>query len=94
MSLKSVKDELGSFHTRHKISRQLHAASIVAIANEVAEGRLTIKSFREGRLIAVIKTPVERYLIESQVPEIIAAINTRLGEPLIKTIKFRFESYE
>lgn len=89
MGLRHLGSELGRWQRRHQITKPLHAAAIVARANEVAEGRFVARSYRAGTLYVEVATPAARSALQSVLPAILAACNAGTASPVVREVKFR-----
>ncbi len=92
MGLSPASDAFGSFAARHGLGEQLGATRVVACANTVAGGRFQALSFRAGRLTVAVALPEDRYLLQPDLPQLIDAVNKKLGRPLVREIRFRLQN--
>lgn len=81
--------ELNRFAARHGLGRELHAARIVGVANQLAAGRYQALTFRAGCLTVSVPTHAARYRIQTKLVGILHEINTELGSELITKIVVR-----
>lgn len=81
--------EYRRFADRHNLGRQLGAAAVVAAANALGDPRFQALSFRSGRLTLGVGSAVLRRLVERDEATIVAAINARYPEPVVKRLAFR-----
>lgn len=73
---------------RKGILPEAKAAWVVATANAVAKGRFRAATFRDGELVCVTGSlPVAELQLLSH--EYRRAINKRLGQEIVKTIRFK-----
>lgn len=81
--------ELNRFAARHGLGRELHAARIVGVANQLAAGRYQALTFRGGRLTISVPTHAQRYRIQTKLAAIAKEVNTELGGELITKVVVR-----
>ncbi|MBI4032730.1 DUF721 domain-containing protein [Candidatus Berkelbacteria bacterium] len=89
MPLQSLGDSLGGWSAKRELGRRLAAARVVNAANELATGRFRAVSVRGGTLTVEVSNASARYLLQPEIPRLIATINERVGTSVVQRIKFR-----
>jgi hypothetical protein len=91
MPLDPLSYGMNSFAARHGFADRMTATAIVAMANELAAGRFEALSFRNGHLTVAVPDSEARYLVQGDVPQIIEALNVKLGQKRVFSINFRLQ---
>lgn len=89
MSLVPLRDSFGRWGGNQEFGRRLLAATVTNAANELSQGRFKAVTFRAGALTLEVASGAARYVLQPELPELISAINTKLGRPAVQRIKFR-----
>ncbi len=92
MPLDPLSFGMNSFAARHGFADRMTATAIVTMANELAQGRFVALSFRNGQLTVSVADSEARYLVHAEIPQLIEAMNTRLGQRRVFSIHFRLGS--
>lgn len=74
---------------RYQRNRQLHAAYICSVAQQVLGEEARVVSFRDGTLTLAVASSPHAANIQIQSAHIIVAINQKLGAELISQLRFR-----
>ncbi len=90
-SMKKI-DELFRHNPKFKgYQKPLEAAKICDIARAQSDGRFDAISFRGGLLTIAVNSPAEASNLQMESPKIIDEINQKLGENLVKDIRFKIQ---
>jgi len=74
------------------LEKQAIAARVCAVAKDAAKGDFEIISFKNGTLKIRVESPAKAHLVRLSQNKIIAKINQKLGQELVKKIRFEIEN--
>lgn len=75
--------------TKYHRDKQLHAAYICSVAQQVIGDEARVVSFRNGTLVLAVPSSPQAANIQIQSAQIIVSINQKLGAELISQLRFR-----
>ena len=91
-----VMDNIKNFLDRHPkyrgLSKPLHAAKICEAARAQADGRFEVISYHDGLLTLGISSSAAAADIQAESTQIIAEINKKLGQELVKKLRTKIIS--
>ncbi len=74
-----------------RLSGPLRAAQVCDTARELGLNRFGVASFKDGLLTLTVENSMAGANLQMEIPEIIQSVNTKIGQELVKKIRFKIQ---
>lgn len=89
--MKKIHQILSDNPRYNRYKKPLEAANICDVARAEGKGRFGVISYSRGTICLSVNSPAEAANLQAQSDELISKINQKLGEQIVKRVRFKIE---